>query len=83
MCIIIHEHEILARIISIVCSEFSNLNFYLEKIEVKTNKAELKAVIWLEQTSFVPTITVLFFLPNLSHFIRDKWQHLEYSILFP
>ena len=42
MCIIKCEHEILARIMSVVSSEFSNLNFYLEKMEVKTNKLNLR-----------------------------------------
>ena len=40
-CIIKYEHEILARIMS-VSSEFSNLNFYLEKTEVKTNTLNLR-----------------------------------------
>lgn len=42
MCIIKCEHEILARIMSVVSSEFSNLNFYLEKMEVKANKLNLR-----------------------------------------
>ena len=41
ICIIKYEHEILARIMS-VSSEFSNLNFYLEKTEVKTNTLNLR-----------------------------------------
>ena len=41
ICIIKYEHEMLARIMS-VSSEFSNLNFYLEKTEVKTNTLNLR-----------------------------------------
>ena len=41
ICIIKYEHEILARIMS-VSSEFSNLNFYLEKTVVKTNTLNLR-----------------------------------------